>query len=348
MTNKILILDGISGVPLAREISDTCSALGRDACYVDLAALDKIPLYRLRSMFTKAVNRQQDSDAFYHLPRAQHSELECIIKRERPSHILVVGFIYRFISPLVLRQLADRYQIKLYLYDTDSCNIYSKRREFVFFLKSELPVYDGIFSFSQVMTDFFCRTSQPNTRYMPYGAMPIHLPAPSGESHDVLFVGSGDLRRIFLLEHIRDHLSIYGSRWERNQGLMSTQLQEKITNKTVWGAELFQLFADTKIILNITRSQFYGAETGINLRIFEALSSGRFLLTDYCDEVSELFELGQELETFKSSTELKEKVEFYLQHPEERMRIAERGHQAFQQRFTWEVRTQALLEAMQV
>lgn len=347
MTNKILILDGISGVPLAREISETCSALGRQTYYVDLARLDKIPLYKLRSMFSKAVNRRQDSDAFYHLPRAQQKELESIIMRERPSHILVVGFIYRFINPAFLRQLADRYHIKLYLYDTDSCNIYSKRREFVFFLKSELPAYDGIFSFSQVMTDFFRRTTQARTQYMPYGAMPIHLPAPSDYQHDVLFVGSGDLRRIFLLEHIRDHLSIYGSRWERNHGLMSSQLQQRITNKTVWGPELFQLFADSKIILNITRSQFYGAETGINLRIFEALSSGSFLLTDYCDEISELFAMGEELETFKSSIELKEKVTFYLEHPQERLRIAERGHQAFQQRFTWKIRTQALLDAMQ-
>ena len=236
--------------------------------------------------------------------------------------------------------------IRLYLYDTDSCNIYSKRREFVFFLERELPEYHHIFSFSSVMTDFFKQTRGLPATYAPYGAEKIAMPAPTEQQHHVLFVGSADLRRVFVLEHIREQVSIFGSRWERNFPLMSDALKSRIMGNAAWGGELHQLFANSKIILNITRTQFYGAETGINLRIFEALAAGCFLLTDYCDEVADLFRVGYELETFKSSKELKEKVDYYLANPAKRIEIANNGHQAFLERFIWTTRMRPVLEQM--
>lgn len=348
MPGKLLVLDGISGVPLGREIAQVAGELGTDTVYQDLAAMAKIPFYRLRSIYAKTLNKQKQDEGFFHLPRVRSDAVLELIERERPSHILVIGFLYKFISPHLMQDLAQRYQSKLFLYDTDSCNLYSKRREFIFFLEDELRVYQRIFSFSSVMTDFFQRARGLNASYYPYGALDIALPAASQQATDVLFVGSGDLRRIFMLEHIRDQVTIFGKRWERNHALMSPALKRRIVDQDIWGKDLHQAFANTKIVLNITRAQFFGAETGINLRIFEALAAGCFLLTDYCDEVAELFAIGEELETFKSSSELVEKVNYYLAHPEKRAEIARRGHEAFQQRFTWKVRVQALLDAMEL
>ena len=79
---------------------------------------------------------------------------------------------------------------------------------------------------------------------------------------DALFVGSGDLRRILSLEAIRGQVVVYGNRWRRNFPLISPQLQERITDTPVWGGELHRLLARAKIVLNITRSDFFAAETG--------------------------------------------------------------------------------------
>ncbi|MCB5184895.1 glycosyltransferase [Methylobacillus gramineus] len=343
---KLLILDGIAGVPLGTEIVETLAELDVEATYQDCKRLSTIPLYGLRSAYSKAIQKHGETDSFFYLPRADVKQLEQLITRVKPDYILVIGFIYKFINPVLLQSIARKHNVSLFLYDTDSCNLFSKRREFIFFLETELPVYDKVFSFSRVMTDFFIETRQLKAVYHPYGAKAINIPPVSTDQKDVLFVGSADLRRIFLLESIKENVSIYGSRWERNDALMSQRLKACITDKSVWGAELHQLFADSKIVLNITRSQFYGAGTGINLRIFEALAAGTFLLTDYCDEVAELFKVGKELETFKSAAELQEKVDYYLKNPEQRLAIARQGQQAFQQRFTWRTRVQAMLEEM--
>ncbi len=266
-------------------------------------------------------------------------DLRQLIAREQPSHILVIGFIYKFFDPQLLRELADEAGAGLFLYDTDTCNLYDRRREFIFFVERELPAYDRILSCSAVTTRFFRDTRGLDAVFVPFGAKPIAA-ARGEQPTDVLFVGSGDLRRIFLLEGIRDHVSVRGNRWQRNFPLISAPLRARIDDRPVWGEELHDLLGQSKIVLNITRTDFYGAETGINLRIFEALAAGCFLLTDHCDELGELFRIGEEIETYRSSTELAEKVRYYLANPEERNRIADSGFAAFKARHTWTTRIQ--------
>lgn len=344
--SKVIILDGIGGVPMGREIHQAFGELNIDCMHYDLAELEQIRFYRLRAVYSKTINKHREKDSFYYLPRVQERVLEHIVQQQRPSHLLVIGFIYKFIRPAFIRHLADKYGCALFLFDTDSCNLYTKRREFLYFLEQELPAYDRILSFSKVTTGFFAETRGLNASYFPFGAHPIKLPDISQAAHEVLFVGSGDLRRILLLEHIKERVHVYGNRWQRNFPLMSKQLQQRVVDKPVWGEALHQLFADADIILNITRAPFYAAETGINLRIFEALAAGKFLLTDYCDEVVEMFEPGVEIETFKSSRELIEKVGYYLAHPEQRVRIAQAGHKKFLERYTWSARTKVMAVEM--
>lgn len=344
MGRRILVLDGIGGVPLAREIRQAFEDVGANASHYDCAGLERIPFYKLRAGAYKLLNKWEGMDEFVHLPRVHPDVIEEIIKKEQPEAILVVGFIYKFIEPRWLRRLANQYGCGLYLYDTDSCNLYTKRREFTFFLEKELSVYDGIFSFSKVTTDFFQRAKNLNAHYLPFGASITSLPVGVAESRDVLFVGSGDLRRILLLESIAEHVSVFGDRWARNYPLISDRLKQRIVDRPVWGSELHQLMAESKIILNITRGPFYAAETGVNLRIFEALAAGKFLLTDHCDEINELFKVGVEVETFSGSAELRDKVHYYLKHEDKRLEIARRGYERFLQEFTWQKRVSILYE----
>jgi len=343
---KILILDGIGGVPLGREICETLTELGVAATHFDCLQAPRRAFYGAHSAYAKLRNRGTDRDAFYFLPKLVERDLRELIAREQPSHILVVGFIYKFFDPQLLRRLADEAKAGLFLYDTDTCNLYGRRREFIFFVENELPVYDRILSCSAVTTRFFRNTRGLDAVFVPFGAKPIAT-AQGEQRTDVLFVGSGDLRRIFLLEGIRDHVSVRGNRWQRNFPLISAPLRARIDDRSVWGEELHRLLGQSKIVLNITRTDFYGAETGINLRIFEALAAGCFLLTDHCDELGELFRIGEEIETYRSSGELADKVRHYLAHPDERRAVATAGHAAFHARHTWQARlTHQLLPAL--
>ena len=344
---KVLVLDGIGGVPLARDLCDAFSTLGVATAYLDCLVQKRRPLHGIRAAYAKALNRQADRDGFSLLPKLVEKELEALLERESPSHILVVGFAYKFYDPAALRRLADKSGAALLLYDTDSCNLYSRRREFIFFVENELPAYDLIFSSSKITTRLFRESRKLNAVFLPFGARPLNVHAPDEKTLDVLFVGTCDLRRIFMAEGIRDRVTIYGNRWQRNFPLISDALRSRITDRAVWGDELYRLLGESKILLNITRSDFFGAETGINLRIFEALAAGCFLLTDHCDELAELFAVGEEIETYRSSAELAAKVDYYLAKPDARRAIARNGHAAFLEGHTWEARIrQTLMPAL--
>lgn len=339
---KFFIIDGIGGVPLGRELHEAFSDCGVVAIHLDALRERSRLLYGIRSAWYKLRNRLRNKEAFHHLPRLQMQTLEEHIHREKPTHILVVGFLYKHYNPAAVKRLAQSVGAKFLIYDTDSCNLYSRQREFVYFITNELPLYDALFSFSKVTTRFFCDSLGLNAHHLPFGAkeMPIRVEEPK---LDVLFVGSADLRRVFLLEHIRDWLAVRGARWKRNYPLMSAALRQRVDDRPVWGDELLSVLQDSRIVLNITRSDFYGAETGVNLRIFEALAAGCFLLTDYCEEIVELFEPGEQIEVFRSASELREKVEYYLANPLERERIARLGHASFRAAHGWTARVRQIL-----
>ncbi len=342
---KILVLDGIGGIPLGREICETFGELDVPTTHFDCLQAPRRAFYGAHSAYAKLRNRGMERDSFYFLPKLIENDLRQLIAREHPSHILVIGFIYKFFDPQLLRRLADEAGAGLFLYDTDTCNLYGRRREFIFFVEHELTIYDRILSCSAVTTRFFRDTRGLDAVFLPFGAKPIATEC-AEQTIDVLFVGSCDLRRIFLLEGIRDNVSVRGNRWQRNFPLISAPLRARIDDRPVWGNELHGLLAQSKIVLNITRTDFYGAETGINLRIFETIAAGRFLLTDHSDELNDLFAIGKEIETYRSAAELSEKVRYYLAHPEERNHIANNGHAAFRLSHTWTRRVADILNTI--
>lgn len=339
---KYLILDGIGGVPLARELFAAFVDSGVEAVYLNALEQPRRPFYGVASSVFKARNKMRDGEGYSHLPRLPLGPLKAFLAEECPTHVLVVGFLYKHYDISAVAGLVRESGAQFILYDTDSCNLYAKRREFLYFIQEELPCYDLIFSFSDVTTRFFKDTLSLNAHHLPFGAV-ITPALPVEKERDVLFVGSADLRRVFLLEAIRDYLSIRGNRWRRNFPLMSGELRQCVDDRPVWGEELQALLQRSRIVLNITRSDFYGAETGVNLRIFEAVAAGCFLLTDYCDEIAALFTPGEEIEVFRSASELRSKVEYYLAHPAERERIARNGKARFLAEHTWDARVRHML-----
>jgi spore maturation protein CgeB len=340
---RFLVLDGIGGVPLGREIAEGLRAEGHVADHVDCLRRSARPLHGMRSSCAKAIHRLGMGIEFHCLPRTSSRELRSLFAVAMPTSVLVIGFIYKFFDLAELRRLSSEHRAALLLYDTDSCNLFARRREFVYFIERELPIYDRVFSFSRVTAECFARTRELDAQTLPFAANPIALPETPEKDIDALFVGSSDLRRIFLLEAVRERVTVFGNRWQRHRPLISRALWTRIADRPVWGEELHRLLARAKIVLNITRSDFYGAETGVNLRVFEAVAAGAFLLTDHCDEIGELFRVGEEIETYRSSRELADKTRFYLENDAKREAIARRGHARFLANHTWRARIRQML-----
>jgi spore maturation protein CgeB len=84
----------------------------------------------------------------------------------------------------------------------------------------------------------------------------------------------------------------------------------------------------------------------VTMRIFDILACGGFVLAEHSPALKELFEIGVEVESYSSLTELQEKVAYYLEHPEAARTIAERGRQAVLERHTIDQRIEAMLHVV--
>ncbi|HIA01764.1 MAG TPA: hypothetical protein EYN66_07615 [Myxococcales bacterium] len=95
-------------------------------------------------------------------------------------------------------------------------------------------------------------------------------------------------------------------------------------------------------IINVDIGRIY--QTDIPpMRLFDIMACGAFQLAEHSEAVSNLFEIGVEIETWKTIGELKSKVAWYLKHPSQAGKIAARGMAAVRKDHTV---TQRLKEMM--
>jgi spore maturation protein CgeB len=85
--------------------------------------------------------------------------------------------------------------------------------------------------------------------------------------------------------------------------------------KALFGLDMYQAIADSKVVLNVHAD----ASTGFasNMRLFESTGTGGCLLTDWKENLKELFEPEREIVTFRSIDECAEKAAWLLAHPAE-------------------------------
>lgn len=116
-----------------------------------------------------------------------------------------------------------------------------------------------------------------------------------------------------------------------------------------WGMDMFSLLRRSRMTINrhgqvdypsearsaapqpphATDSRHTGvaAEFANNMRLFEATGCGALLITDYKENLNELFEIGKEVVAYRSSEECAALVKYYLAHPSEAEKIARAGQE---------------------
>lgn len=105
-----------------------------------------------------------------------------------------------------------------------------------------------------------------------------------------------------------------------------------------------KIFYLSKINLNITLPSI---ESGIPQRILDIMGCGGFVLTNYQEELEDLFDIGKEIEVFRTVEELKEKCSFYLTHEKERLTIAMNGYKKIRDSFTYQHQLQKMISIVQ-
>lgn len=116
------------------------------------------------------------------------------------------------------------------------------------------------------------------------------------------------------------------SRLARNRqwkDLLYSSYIDRIRKGTVYGLEMYQVLADSKITLNFHID--ISGNKGGNIRLFEATGAGTCLLTDWKENLGEFFEPDKEVVVFRTMDECLEKINYLLSHEDERQAIALSG-----------------------
>jgi spore maturation protein CgeB len=107
--------------------------------------------------------------------------------------------------------------------------------------------------------------------------------------------------------------------------------------------ELNKIYCGSSINLEVNR--LYQMDV-VNMRVFDILACGGFLLAEYSEGLEDLFEPGREIVTYRTPDEMEEKARYYLEHREEAREIASKGMEAVRNRHTVKIRVEQMLRAL--
>jgi spore maturation protein CgeB len=98
-------------------------------------------------------------------------------------------------------------------------------------------------------------------------------------------------------------------------------------------------------LINLDVGRLYQDDI-VTMRVFDVLACGGFVLAEYSAALGELFDLGSEIDCYRTLDEMEAKVVHYLAHPEAAWAIAARGRQAVLARHTISQRVRTMLASL--
>jgi spore maturation protein CgeB len=161
----------------------------------------------------------------------------------------------------------------------------------------------------------------------------------------ISFVGAGYHNRVQAFAGLANYpFKIWGSEWPAAKPF-DRLVQED--SRRVKPEEYVKIFNATDININLhSSSERDGVDPSgdfVNPRTFELAACGAFQLCDERSLLPELFEVGDEIITFSTLEEMREQIEYYLAHPEERNAVCERARARILRDHSYERRLEQML-----
>lgn len=170
----------------------------------------------------------------------------------------------------------------------------------------------------------------------------LDLLAPSSPDLDFTFVGGISRHHgntLHVLEYLAEHTPIEFFGYGANQVGRNSPIRQRHHGE-VWGMDMYRAVARSRITFN--RHGHIAENFANNMRLFEATGVGAMLLTDYKDNLGNLFEIGKEVVAYSSPEEAVELIKHYVSHPDEALAIAKAGQARTLAEHTYEMRMHEL------
>ena len=259
----------------------------------------------------------------FHTPRGRYDLAQAVADANAPQEYdLIVVFSDASLSNLPSN--LGSFQCPKLLIAGDTHHLQKPIQRMLGYARSE-PFDFVASSYNRQHLHWFAEAGMTNVGWFP-GAIVRHIPRPMVSPRKPLVAMIGQLGK-------------YHPRRTR----LVKQLKE-IGIPTIAGMASRERSADAYAQSTISLNCSLNGD--LNLRNFEVLSAGGFLLTDRLAEASGidlLFEDGAEFATYSSEEELLEKARHFLSHPEEAAAIAARGHHRYLQEHLPQMKAAAIL-----
>lgn len=280
--------------------------------------------FRLRRKIVPWVSRVEDRGWFYDILAAQ-------IKYYRPDVLLnqamdsIGGRFLKELRPHV-RLLVGQHAAPLPRDADFSC-------------------YDLVVSSLPNFVEYFRRAGVPSELHrLAFEPRVLSSLKDGGPGASVSFVGSlsaSHESRVGLLEYLCRHEEL--KVWGRDvESLPEGSCIRRHYQGKAWGTSMYQVLHSSKMTLNhhIDIADGYAN----NMRLFEATGVGVMLITDWKENLHEMFEPGREVVAYRSPEECAQLIDYYLEHEDEREAIARAGQRRTLREHTYYRRMQELLD----
>ena len=207
----------------------------------------------------------------------------------------------------------------------------------------EDPFYKKIehfFATDKLMADWFNENTEVKGHYIPAGVYDkeVYIDQSAGMQNDVIFVGSKGYHPEWQYRpQLIDWLAgTYESRFKHfgGDGL-----------GVVRGSALNQLYGSSKIAVGDTLCIGFDYPYYFSDRLFESTGRGGFTIFPYIKGIEDNFEIGKEIVTYKFGdfVDLKDKIDYYLIHDDEREKIRVAGFERTKKDHTYKSRWTIIL-----
>jgi len=207
------------------------------------------------------------------------------------------------------------------------------------------PVYkliDHFFTVDSKMADWFNEKTDVTGHYLPAGVFGAEcIIRDVNKKHDVIFVGSKK----------------YHAEWQYRTKLINW-LEQTYRNKfehygnggirSVRGIDLNKLYWSTKVVIGDTLCINFDYPDYWSDRVYETLGRGGFMIHPYVTGMEKEFEDKKHLVFYEYGNfeQLKELIDYYIKHDEEREAIRKAGHELVKSKYTYKNRWQHILEEL--
>jgi hypothetical protein len=200
---------------------------------------------------------------------------------------------------------------------------------------------DYFFTVDKKMAEWLCDNTSTKGVFLPAGIVTsqIYTANPKSEmTADVTFIGAKQ----------------YHEEWPYRPQLINW-LQKNYPGFVLWGRDgrgqvrqqdMNHAYASAKIAIGDTLCPDFTYPYYLSDRIFNMTGAGAFTIHPYIEGIGDLFELDKEIVTYPYGRfdRLKEKIDYYLEHPEEREAIAKAGQARTLKDHTYRHRMQTIID----